>query len=307
MVRAMDVGIIQRVSEMKKTLYFIVAILAVIMAGCAGGKKVADTQVIAEANRLVDEKQYEAAMAKYLTLTNRQTWDSLTYRRATIAASKTEKDSLACRWGRMFSSAGDSEKLSALYQSMKRIGRTEDMADLVVDNTETFKTIIGGDETNAIVARAYAVRGDKRLIELYPELTAAGVKAEVFDAYFKMAKTDLTESQARAKCQEILKAEPNQKTALAYLGKVTYEKAEKEYAKTMNEYNKNKSQAAYAYMARDLKRVVTPLYKESRDYFEKLRQLQPEDKNNLKYLINIYNRLENKTKAKELEKLLNSK
>ena len=75
----------------------------------------------------------------------------------------------------------------------------------------------------------------------------------------------------------------------------------------MNEYNKNKSQAAYAYMARDLKRVVTPLYKESRDYFEKLRQLQPEDKNNLKYLINIYNRLENKTKAKELEKLLNSK
>ena len=83
-----------------------------------------------------------------------------------------------------------------------------------------------------------------------------------------------------------------------------YAKAEATYTKLMSDYNKNKTQAAYAYLTRDLKKVVSPMYKESRTYFERLRKNEPENKTYIKYLVYINDRLSNEKEVARLKKLL---
>lgn len=280
-------------------------VAAVLLAGCGAMRQSASDSVFASANDLTSHGQYAEAYDKYLSNLGRATWDSVAWRNATIAASHTGHDSLACLWGFMYPSTGDTAKLEALAQSLARQRRQTERADLILSNKGTFRHILGRDGVASIEAATYAQIGDARIVDVYPTLSDDSVKASVFDAFMKKAQEKgATAKELEERCKDILRSAPAQKTALRFMGRTRYEKAEALYADAMNDYNKKKSQAAYAYLMRDLKKYVTPVYRESRGYFEKLHKVSPDDKSVVKYLININDRLSNEAEVKRLRRLL---
>ena len=275
---------------------------AALLASCGSGSKLAKG-TFSEANSLTSQGRYAEAYQAYA---NNKTavWDSVACRNATIAASETSHDSIACVWGAMFPSTADTLKLRAFGNSLRRLGQEAEHTSLVLANRDVFRHILGKSAVADIEARYYAKNSDDRIVEVYPPLTNNEVKAEVFDPFMKKAQDKLDGKDIEKYCLDILKSSPEQKTALRYVGATKYKAAEEKYEKAMKEYNKKKSQAAYAYLNRDLKKYIAPLYKESRTYFEKLHKIDSSDKTVVKYLININDRLSNEAEVKRLKKLL---
>lgn len=279
-------------------------VLSLAFTACGPNKLTIANKALSDANTLAQQDKYAEAFSKYVEAGELAAWDSVSWRYATIAASAIKQDSAAVVWGYKTSSTGDKVKLTALSNSLIRLGKDVERESLILSDTASFFSIIGIQPVLAIKANRLAESNSTELLSLYPRLTDNDAKAKVFDSYFKMAKKTESDKVLESACKEILKADPNQTTALLYLGTSRYDSAEKKYAKLMNDYNKNKTQAAYAYLTRDLKKVVTPLYKESRDYFERLRKIDSENKTYIKYLININDRLSNESEVKKLKKLL---
>lgn len=280
-------------------------VATMIMNGCAPNKQLIAKQTIDEANKLYAAGQYAEAYGKYSSSSAQSVeWDSETCRMATICASTIHEDSAACAWGALFSSFGDVEKLKAISTSLERLGDTEGRNSLILSDTASFFSILGEQPVLCIIAKEQAKNQDKSLVATYGRLTDESVKAELFDSYFKFARNTVGEKQLERYCADVLKTSPDKQNALYFLGKRKYDSAEGTYAKLMSDYNKKKTQAAYAYLTRDLKKVVTPLYKESKSYFERLRKIDADNETYIKYLININDRLSNQAEVKRLKRLL---
>lgn len=281
------------------------AVASLLAYGCAPSKQVVAKQTLTEANKLTDAKAWEEAYAKYTSdAANAIAWDSSTYRNATICASKLTHDNEAVAWGYKYSSFGDAKKLEALNASLSRLGLEEQRKTLIMSDTTSFFSILGEQSVLEIRALRQFELKEEGLVETYGRLTNTKVKSKVFDTYMKLAQKKMTAKRMEADCKEILQIAPDNKSALYYLASTKYAKAEATYTKLMSDYNKNKTQAAYAYLTRDLKKVVSPMYKESRTYFERLRKNEPENKTYIKYLVYINDRLSNEKEVARLKKLL---
>ncbi len=278
--------------------------IAALVSSCGPSSKLTDKSQFEKANALTAQGNYAEAYDIYMSHKGVTAWDSVSLRNATIAASETLHDSIASVWGFLYPSTSDTSKLCALCNSLKRLDRLEERTDLILANKDVFSHILGISEVANTEARRYAQTSDDRIVALYPTLTNNSVKAEVFDVFMKKAQSRLNSKDIETQCLDILKSDSEQKTALRYMGRTKYEAAEAKYASAMNDYNKKKSQAAYAYLTRDLKKYVTPLYKESRTYFDRLLKIDSTDKTVVKYLININDRLSNADEVKRLKKLL---
>lgn len=277
--------------------------IASFFSSCGSSSKLADNSEFEKANALTAQGKYAEAYDIYMAQKGIAAWDSVSLRNATIAASETLHDSIASVWGFLYPSTSDTSKLCALGNSLKRLDRLEERTDLILANKDVFRHILGANEVANTEVRRYAQTYDDRIVALYPTLTDNSVKAEVFDVFMKKAQSSLSSKDIEAQCLDILKS-ARAKDGLRYLGRTKYEAAEAKYASAMNDYNKKKSQAAYAYLTRDLKKYVTPLYKESRTYFDRLLKIDSTDKTVVKYLININDRLSNANEVKRLKKLL---
>ncbi len=86
-------------------------------------------------------------------------------------------------------------------------------------------------------------------------------------------------------------------------GEYYYNEANKKYKTLMSDYNKNKTYTNYLYLKRDLK-PVSANFRKARAIFEKLHSSIPNDKKYIKYLFNIYTRLDLKDRANSMKKLL---
>jgi len=109
--------------------------------------------------------------------------------------------------------------------------------------------------------------------------------------------------EAREICNDILEKNPDFKPAMAWKARDIYERAEEWYKAEMTEYEKNPEYTAYVYLRRELKKI-SAMYRESRDLFEKLHQDDPDNQTYIKYLKNIYLRLEMREEATKMDMLL---
>ena len=80
-------------------------------------------------------------------------------------------------------------------------------------------------------------------------------------------------------------------------------KADDKYKTEMAIYNKNKNHTSYAYLRRELKKLSVD-FRNSRDAFNKLHEIDPGDTNYIKYLKNVNLRLDNKIEADKYDKML---
>jgi len=129
------------------------------------------------------------------------------------------------------------------------------------------------------------------------------ISPEAYFSYVQAADQLGKSKNALKACNTLLKLKPDHLEAFKWKAKFLYENAEKRYQAEMAKYNKNKNATTYAYLRRDLKKISAD-FRESRDLFLKLRKMNPEDKSYVKYLKNIYLRLDMKNEAAKMDKLL---
>ncbi len=123
--------------------------------------------------------------------------------------------------------------------------------------------------------------------------------------FMRVEALDATGNQeeARKVCNSLLEKNPDYEPAMLWKAKDIYERAEKWYKAEMSEYNENPEYTAYVYLRRELKKI-SAMYRESRDLFEKLHQDDPNNKTFIRYLKNIYLRLEMREEAAKMDMLL---
>lgn len=166
-----------------------------------------------------------------------------------------------------------------------------------------FYKLVGKDYLIEKLGDYYTYCRSEKIIGLYDEMDKADVRAKYFPEYLNQIKNIKSDKEVVGICLAALKDNKDQVSALKYLGTERYNSAEAEYKTAMAEYNKKKNSTTYAYLLRDLK-VITKEYQKSRDYLEKVHKLDAEDQNTIRMLINIYNRLDQPSKAKSYQKLL---
>ncbi|MFW5768227.1 MAG: tetratricopeptide repeat protein [Bacteroidota bacterium] len=109
--------------------------------------------------------------------------------------------------------------------------------------------------------------------------------------------------EAREECDKLIEKNPDFEPALAWKATDIYQRAEELYKKEMEEYEKNEEYTAYVYLRRELKKI-SKMYRQSRDIFEKLHEADPDNEQYIKYLKNIYLRLEMQEEAAKMDMLL---
>jgi tetratricopeptide (TPR) repeat protein len=109
--------------------------------------------------------------------------------------------------------------------------------------------------------------------------------------------------EAREVCNNLLEKNPDFKAAMEWKAIDIYERAEKWYKAEMSKYNKDQNYTAYVYLKRELKKISS-MYRQSRELFEKLHSETPDNQEYIKYLKNIYLRLEMREEATKMDMLL---
>ena len=109
--------------------------------------------------------------------------------------------------------------------------------------------------------------------------------------------------EAREVCNQLLERDPDFKPAMEWKAIDIVERAEKWYRAEMTKYNKDQNYTAYVYLKRELKKI-SAMFRQSRELFEKLHEGDPDNEQYIKYLKNIYLRLDMKGEASKMDMLL---
>ena len=253
-------------------------------------------------------KQYTEAYNKHMELVNilnekKLPIDSVLCEHIAILANKTNNHENAILYGTKFKADNNGMLLCALASSYEALNQMHNAVPIIENNTELFYSTLGKSSTIDKLALYYNATESSKLKSLYPQIETTTVRSECFPNYFKSVKESLTEKELSQVCKSALKDNKDQIVALEYLAITLYDNAQAQYKKAMNTYEKKKTATEYAYLKRDLKRIST-VYVDSKNYFEQLRKLDPNNKRYISYLINIYTRLEQDSKAKALKKLI---
>ncbi len=285
---------------MRRLIY----LLTLVLVTACGASKNATQTLRAEADTLFVHQDYAAALEKYLQVAEQAGTDTLTNRQICVAANKVARHDVAVKYGVASQvSQADTVYLFALSQSLDSVGREHETVPLIESRRAQFDRHYGQSCVDCKLALYYNQTQDVKLKGVYPKLEVGSVRAQCFANYFRMVRDSLSESSNMKLCRAALKDNAEQETALFYIAKTLYDQGEEQYKSAMDDYNKKKNATTYAYLRRDLKRASATLV-ESKENFERLRRIDSENKTYIKYLININLRLEQKDKARELEKLL---
>jgi hypothetical protein len=123
---------------------------------------------------------------------------------------------------------------------------------------------------------------------------------EIQEAQIKMFDFYDKHIEATKLAKSVLQLDKKNETALYYLAKKFYWKAENKYDAEMEKYEKKKTRSQYNKLLKELK-LISADFRTSRDYFLKLYKAHPKPEY-AKYLGNIYARLNDKEKSNYYKK-----
>ncbi|SMO77593.1 hypothetical protein SAMN06265379_107104 [Saccharicrinis carchari] len=194
------------------------------------------------------------------------------------------------------------EGIKGYLQSIKQIGNTK-QANAVLSKYSDYLSDNGQSDfvVNEKFALALNTADDKSVVELYPQLKSTNEEQS-------MAYIDALEKTGKSKdavlfVNNLLNENPSYLKAKEWKAMYYYNKAEDQYQSLMAEYNKDKNYTAYVYLKRDLKKVTND-FRQARMLFEDLRKTNKKEEKYIKYLKNIYLRLEMKAEAQAMDALL---
>ena len=118
---------------------------------------------------------------------------------------------------------------------------------------------------------------------------------ELIENYFKVNRALNNKKACDSLAPIILDFHPDNREVLEWEGEKYYNRAEERYQKEMKAYQHNRTNKQYNQLLKALN-AVSKDYNKALSYFQRLYKMDPKPKY-AKYLANIYNRLDNKSKA----------
>ena len=189
-------------------------------------------------------------------------------------------------------------------QLLQKNGKINDELSLWEDNNAKIKEEeLKKLSTERIIALNMEKQNYKAVSDVYNKRGDITLSKEAQMANVTALENLDQKSSAASSCNKLLKQYPDYTEALEWKGKYYYDKAENKYRYEMDKYNKNKNTTTYAYLRRELKKVSSD-FRTSRDVFLKLHDSFPKNETYIRYLKNIYIRLDNKSEAAAMDKLL---
>ena len=197
----------------------------------------------------------------------------------------------------------DLEAIKLLGEVYHQTGKTDKEYNLWNEN---YDRIQSDELKKEIGSRLFAIEMEKK--EYDKALERARKMPPLSDPRIVFLRVEALEAtgnldEARELNTDLVEKNPDFKPALKWKAIDIYERAEKWYKAEMSDYNKNPEYTAYVYLKRELKKI-SAMYRQSRDIFEKLHQENPKNETYIKYLKNIYLRLEMREEASKMDMLL---
>lgn len=141
-------------------------------------------------------------------------------------------------------------------------------------------------------------------ISIWDEISAEARENPDLEYKYMIAKNITVKPDSSYHRNELfLKKYPDYGPALFWKAKMFFERAEKRYQSEMAKYEKDKNTTSYAYLKRELKKLSSD-YVMAKDILEKLKDIDPTNKNYLIYLRNSYARLEMNQEAAQINKII---
>ncbi|MCU4176243.1 tetratricopeptide repeat protein [Carboxylicivirga sp. N1Y90] len=291
---------------MKNLRVLLTIILAVTLFACNPLAKLPGIQNGADA--AFDLGDFEKAYQLYteyvnLAEANQAEVSDAVYAKLAKASLETDKFGEAkTLYAKLLDKNQDDDLLLEYAQGLQKGGKLED--ELALWNKYEVKdTKVMQRQLERQVALNAELGNNAEVVSLYEAAKDDELTKETTFAYVKALAEEDQSTKAKKVSKDLIKANPDYKEALEWGGKYFYELADKRYKYEMAKYNKKKNATTYAYLRRDLKKVSAD-FRTARGYFEKLREMEPENKSYIKYLKNCYLRLEQKDKAAQMDKLL---
>ncbi len=187
------------------------------------------------------------------------------------------------------------------YYQLAVVYREIDILSNEMDELEAYANKFpNGENLKNVVSRLFEVYIESenwdKAIALWDELSADDKeKIYLLEGYFSANKAFDNDSVCDTVATNLLGKDENNLTALNWLAKKYFWKAEYRYQNEMKAYEKNKTNKQYKKLLKALD-VVSSDFKTSLNYFKKIYKLNPKPAT-AKYIGNIYNRLDDKKKA----------
>lgn len=275
--------------------------VAGVLSSCGSSSKMGHTPR-SKADGLYNQGKYGQALAIYTTLDSASV-DSAVFHHMSVAYMKCYDYENAISYARRSRNYDNAVLKAGLLPLVDSIAQHQMQTQLVVDNRDVFDAMFSKTHVDTKLVERFSETDDARIVALYEGLESSELRSQAFPTYLKNVKGELSDDELVELCKKALKDNPKQTVAQRYIGVELYNDAQARYEAAMATYNKKKNQTTYAYLMRDLKRI-SGTYREAKEYLNKVHAADPEDKNVIKYLININNRLDNAAEAKRLEKKL---
>ncbi len=284
---------------------FYITVLSFIFFGCNPLKQLQTAQNDAE--KEYNSKNYQLAFEKYTTLIDKYKQGNievpynLYINTASSAMNIGNYDAAIKNYQEALS---DSVSLNAVKNL---IAATEKTANNnlpgILDKYGSYLKDNGEEEYYNIKLFENAVRSGNqdKIITSYRNLKTPNESQSM--EYVKALEISGKKKDAISFCNELVKNNPEFFKAKEYRGEYYYNFAENWYKNEMAKYNKDKNYTAYVYLKRELKKISAN-YRLAKNEYEALHAKYPSEKKYIKYLKNIYLRLEMKNEAADMDKLL---
>jgi len=294
----------------KKGIGILVLSIPVLFMSCSTGKLVVEQEQTAL--KLAAEGNYQAATGewnKYITerVAKGNEVAASDYAVAAKTAVKAGRKDLAEKWFGLASYGGYSDaemelELAKIYkesnQTPKEMNTLERFLSKYPDAPET-------SDVNARLFEIYAgLRDDQQALSSWTQMTAEKKgELEYQELYFKIILRHGSDEEKEQIANLVVNLDPNNVSALEWLGETLYRRAEESYQAEMKAYEKNHTHMQYLHLTQELK-VINGNFQKSLDCFTKLWNIE-QKKSYATYLTNIYTRFDNKEKANYYRKFVN--
>lgn len=280
----------------------ILFVLTSFLISCSGGKQISTT--IQEGQTAYQSGQYESALKHYEEVIayynqNDNSKECPVYFEAADAAIQLGQKDKAIDYLKkdQYSNHINPET----YYALADLYREKDNLSKELDELESYETKFPeGNRVTEVRARLFDLyveseNFDKALTSWDQLSEDEKNSVEKLEGYFKVNKVLDNDSVCDAVALKLLNFDENNLSALEWMAKKYFWKAEKRYAAELKAYEANKTNKQYKQLLKALDQVSID-FKTSLGYFKKIYLVDPEPQY-AKYLGDIYNRLDDKKKA----------
>ncbi len=280
-------------------------LLSLILFGCNPLKQLQTAQVDAENE--YKQGNYELALEKYSALITKYQQSNVEvpyslYLNAATSAFSTNKYDEAINYYQ--SALKDSVTLATVKGLIEASEHTSNNSlSETLDKYAGFLKENGAGDYYQVKVFDNAVRSGNQdnIVSSYKNLTKPTESQSM--EYINALETLGRKKEAIKFCNNLVTENKDFYKAKEYKALYYYNYAENWYKSEMTKYNKDKNYTAYVYLKRELKKISAN-YKIAKNEYEALSEKYPTEKKYIKYLKNIYLRLEMKKEAAEMDKLL---